>query len=88
MAKFVAVAFGVDPMCVDVGSYALGAAALRGRTFPADVGVLSREIAAADRIIFFTAKGKLGKLTQAEMDFIQSNPAVRDKVMFVFGAID
>jgi len=63
---------------------------LGGRTlsgFPGRIEALAPEIQKADRIVFFTTEGKLGPLTQAEMDLVQSSAELRAKTIFVHGGI-
>lgn len=62
----------------------LGGTTLSG--LPGDIGTLTPSIQGADRIIFFTA-GRLGPLTQAEMDLIQSSPTLMGRTTFVYGGM-
>ena len=61
-----------------------------GRTlegYPPEMSHLGPQIEKADRIIFVTAKGRFGPLTQQEMDLIQSSSKLRSRSTFVYGAI-
>lgn len=64
---------------------------LGGRTLsnlPPDMKILASEIQKADRIIFYTRPGVMAHgLTAAEMELIQSNPALRAITTFVLGGL-
>ncbi len=51
-----------------------------------DLAVIGPRLQAAPRLIFFTGSGMRG-LTSAEMQMIQSNPALHSKTIFVFGGM-
>jgi hypothetical protein len=51
-----------------------------------DLAVIGPRLQAAPRLIFFTGSGMRG-LTAAEMQMIQSNPALHSKTIFVFGGM-